>query len=606
MTRRIESSFVHTRRFEDPALQNRIRALVPLKELEARSKSADASSPPGYDARDRLLLQILHWFKNSFFKWVNQPPCSMCGKDEANNMIPMGGSQPTPEELRWEAFMTEVYSCKSCGSITRFPRYNHPEKLLETRCGRCGEWANCFTALCRALGYEARHVIDWTDHVWTEVYSSSQKRWMHADSCEDKLDAPLMYESGWGKKLSYVLAFSAFEVVDVTKRYTRKWQEVLDRRSLVSEEWLEKKLDLMNQMVMSSLPPMVWDPMIQRKQLEQNELEETLFYDPSASEEKPEEQEGRISGSKEWKDSRGESGKPKPAIEDGTCAVPGRTSAHIPVASYQLADKTNLDAVLAKVKEFNASTTIPEKSKLSPADIEALASLSTTLRTSPPTTKIPSEQLAPVERSISSWPFPNLFPLLDISRISLLNTSAAEFWAGKMGIVAMRFLIFSSAAAAASATPEVASANAMMIMRFFSNALASSASRGSLSKFLVQIVDAALGVITRCSKNAKQSAAICIVNASKCIADSNDGSHAANIASKLLSHFKTMQVPAEDTEVLYCLIVAAGTLAEKFPAAKQAVREVAPSITGNVDSVKKLGIQKLQEAISEFENVTTT
>jgi peptide-N4-(N-acetyl-beta-glucosaminyl)asparagine amidase len=92
-----------------------------------------------------------------------------------------------------------------CQKNTRFPRYNHPGKLLETRGGRCGEWANCFCLCLRALEFDARYILDWTDHVWAEVYSNSQKRWQHADPCENILDKPLIYEHGWGKKLSYVI-----------------------------------------------------------------------------------------------------------------------------------------------------------------------------------------------------------------------------------------------------------------------------------------------------------------------------------------------------------------------------------------------------------------
>ena len=82
---------------------------------------------------------------------------------------------------------------------------------------RCGEWAHCFLLCLRAAGYDARHVQDWADHVWTEYYSPVLGRWVHVDACEAAWDTPLLYEQGWGKQESYVVAVARDGVVDVTR-----------------------------------------------------------------------------------------------------------------------------------------------------------------------------------------------------------------------------------------------------------------------------------------------------------------------------------------------------------------------------------------------------
>jgi peptide-N4-(N-acetyl-beta-glucosaminyl)asparagine amidase len=125
-----------------------------------------------------------------------------------------------------------------CQKETRYPRYNKVTSLLETKSGRCGEWANTFTAVARAMGYETRLVHDLTDHVWTEVFIAEEDRWVHMDACENAFDAPKMYEQGWGKKLTYCFAINTEEVVDVTKRYVvNSWKNKL-RRTAVPEGWL--------------------------------------------------------------------------------------------------------------------------------------------------------------------------------------------------------------------------------------------------------------------------------------------------------------------------------------------------------------------------------
>ena len=129
-----------------------------------------------------MVLCVGSWFKG-YFSWVNNAPCEHCG---STSTVSQGGDRPRANEKAYGAGVVEVYKCNECSQLTRFPRYNHPGKLMETRRGRCGEWANAFTLCCIALGFEARHTVDWTDHVWTEVYSEEQQRWIHCDACENR------------------------------------------------------------------------------------------------------------------------------------------------------------------------------------------------------------------------------------------------------------------------------------------------------------------------------------------------------------------------------------------------------------------------------------
>ena len=114
-----------------------------------------------------LIMEMLQWFKFDFFTWTDSPKCASC----QSSTHAAGMATPTEAELMWGASRVENYQCTQCSSFTRFPRYNHPGKLLETRTGRCGEWANCFTLCCRSVNVIIHRVHAHYTHCIYKMFS---------------------------------------------------------------------------------------------------------------------------------------------------------------------------------------------------------------------------------------------------------------------------------------------------------------------------------------------------------------------------------------------------------------------------------------------------
>ncbi|XP_048324055.1 peptide-N(4)-(N-acetyl-beta-glucosaminyl)asparagine amidase isoform X1 [Ziziphus jujuba] len=300
---RIRPYVDQVRLYEDPVRQEAARKTVPIEELEEKalvSLAKEGNFNPSKTEQDHaFLLQLLFWFKHSF-RWVNSPPCDGCGRETINQ----GTGAPLPSELRFGGSRVEIYRCNFCSGVTRFPRYNDPLKLIETRRGRCGEWANCFTLYCRAFGYDSRLVLDFTDHVWTECFSQFLGRWIHLDPCEGVYDKPLLYEKGWNKKLNYVIAIAKDGVYDVTKRYTKKWHEVLSRRNIITESALSTVLNNITKDCRRGFTSHVLSILDDRDEKERQALEEDLHSTDDSSISLP----GRQSGDKQWRKSRLEFG----------------------------------------------------------------------------------------------------------------------------------------------------------------------------------------------------------------------------------------------------------------------------------------------------------
>lgn len=220
-----------------------------LRELYGHSRHAKP------EEQRALLKELLVWFREEFPYYYSG--CLQCDTTDSNAGGYIGCVYPSREERSDRAGVCELYVCKECQGVTRFPRYHSMRKVLTTRRGRCGEYSILIMRILEQLGYESRYVVDWEDHVWAEARLGTI--WTHIDSCEASIDEPLLYNS-WGKKQTHIYSFKPHRpaplslrqqvpllnpvgeegrrggeavVEDVTRRYTpeEQWEEALARRA---------------------------------------------------------------------------------------------------------------------------------------------------------------------------------------------------------------------------------------------------------------------------------------------------------------------------------------------------------------------------------------
>ncbi|KAG7195701.1 peptide-N4-(N-acetyl-beta- glucosaminyl)asparagine amidase [Scheffersomyces spartinae] len=257
------------------------------------------------DYTETQLRNLLHYFKNDFFLWMNAPECQHCGSKETKCVAHV----QEPFEGRWttETCRVEVYNCP-LGHTTKFPRLNHPLNLLYSKTGRCGEWVNCFLMVAKCvIGGDFRYIWNVEDHVWCEFYSPHKQRWIHLDPCEAVMDEPLLYSENWGKAMSLVVGSGEDYMVDLSTKYITKNRIT---KPQIKQKDIQRCISLLNQTTLLQQLTRhnlqyLYVKAIVRKNKELKSQLSTTTQTPAMTTTIP---KGRQSGSAEWTKQRGEDG----------------------------------------------------------------------------------------------------------------------------------------------------------------------------------------------------------------------------------------------------------------------------------------------------------
>mmetsp|Transcript_107182 Transcript_107182/g.218706 ORF Transcript_107182/g.218706 Transcript_107182/m.218706 type:complete len:382 (-) Transcript_107182:108-1253(-) len=270
-------------------LTNGLRPAASVKELRAALDSVfgekflrkHAFDPARNESEQRSHVQALLAMLKRSYAFYRQGclagvggGAGACDAAAPSQLLGQIACRPTDDGVAERCVYAELRHCEGvacsddkASQFFEYARFHGPLALIGTRfsrdwvMGQCEEFSRVGYALLTSLGYEARYVLDFTDHVWIEVKLPSVDgggaAWLHADPSEGVLDSPLMYERDWGKRLSMIFALTPWSIEHVTARYTRAYEDTIVRRG-ISEETLQSALVEANERLAYELPRQDW------------------------------------------------------------------------------------------------------------------------------------------------------------------------------------------------------------------------------------------------------------------------------------------------------------------------------------------------------------
>ncbi|KAI7816908.1 hypothetical protein BC939DRAFT_507875 [Gamsiella multidivaricata] len=118
--------------YEDRQLLDQAYEQIPVdkfyEDIEVMAKEH-----PDDSTDDIVIRRLLHWFKNDYFVWVNEPPCVSC----QGKTVFAGGIAPTDQERQDGAGFVETYRCTQSSEevvdVTRRYTVEYDEVVVQRR-----------------------------------------------------------------------------------------------------------------------------------------------------------------------------------------------------------------------------------------------------------------------------------------------------------------------------------------------------------------------------------------------------------------------------------------------------------------------------------------